>query len=204
MKLYVAPVAPNPTRVKVYAMEKGLIENGALELVPVSLLDGEHQSDQHLSRNPAGTLPVLELDDGSFIAESLSIMQYLEERFPEPSMTGDGLIQKIRAYEAERKIEFSVFMRLVRLIHATNSPLGLPPNPGIEESENRMLPSGLGRTNDLLADNKFLLGDSVSIADCTLFAGLFFSEFFSWNLPEKYSHIIRWYEAFKLRPSAQL
>ena len=204
MKLYIAPVAPNPTRVKTFVLEKGLVETGDVELVPISLFDGEHRSDIHLKRNPAGTIPVLELDDGSFINESLSIMQYLEEQFPEPCMTGRTTIEKVRAYEAERKIEFSVFFRIVRLVHATNSPLGLPKNPGIEESETKNLPNGLGRTNLQLQQNEFVMGDAPTIADCTLFAGLFFGEFFSWSVPDEYPHIIRWYEAFKQRPSAQL
>jgi glutathione S-transferase len=200
MKLYVAPVAPNPNRVRTYVLEKGL----EIELVNVSLMDGEHRSEQHLERNPAGTLPVLELDDGSFITESLSIIQYLEETFPEPTMTGLSTVDKIRAFELERKIEFGVFFRIVRLVHATNSPLGLPNNSGIAESENLNLPRGLERADALLKDNEFLMGDAPTIADCTLFAGLFFGEFFSWNVPEQYVNLIRWYESFKQRPSAQL
>ena len=200
MKLYVAPVTPNPNKVRTYVLEKGL----DIELINLSLMDGDHQSAQHLERNPAGTLPVLELIDGSFISESLTIMQYLEEVFPTPTMTGLSPVEKVRAFELERKIEFGVFYRIVRLIHATNSPLGLPNNSGIEESENRNLPLGLERADALLKDNEFLMGGSPTIADCTLFAGLFFGEFFSWNVPAEYPNLIRWYEAFKQRPSAQL
>lgn len=204
MKLYIAPVAPNPTRVKTFVMEKDLVRSGQVEVVQISLLDGEHRSPEHLARNPAGTLPVLELDDGAFITESLTIMQYLDELFPEVPMIGTDLLSKTRALEAERKIEFAVFYRLVRLVHATNSPLGLPKNPGIEESENRNLPNGLARVDGLLKGSEFVMGDYPSIADCTLFAGLFFAEFFSWNLTADYPNLIRWYEDFKQRPSAQL
>jgi glutathione S-transferase len=204
MKLYLAPVAPNPTRVKTYVAEKGLLANAEIEAISVSMLEGEQRSPQHLARNPSGTLPVLELNDGSFITESLTIMQYLEALYPEPPMIGVDTRSHFRTLEMERKIELGVTNRLVRWVHATNSPLGLPKNKGIEESENRNLPNGLQFTNDLIGANEFVLGDTPTIADCTLFGGLFFAEFFAWQIPAEYSNLLRWYEAFKKRPSAQL
>jgi glutathione S-transferase len=204
MKFYYAPVAPNPTRVKTYLAEKGLLASAEIELVAVSLLEGEQRSPQHLARNPGGTLPVLELDDGSFITESLTIMQYLEALYPEPPMIGGDTRSHFRTLEMERKIELGVANRLVNWVHATNSPLGLAKNPGIEESENRNLPSGLKFSDQLIGGHEFVLGDSPTIADCTLFGGLFFAEFFGWQIPEEYANLLRWYEAFKKRPSTQL
>jgi glutathione S-transferase len=208
LKFYFSPVAPNPTRVRTYLREKGLIDSATrpdqIEQVTVSLGDGEHKSEQHLARNPSATLPVLELDDGTYISESLTIMQYVEELYPQPVMIGETTLQRALTLQAERKVEMDVLVRLVRLIHATNSPLGLPSNPGIAESERQRLPNGLARTDLMLTDREFLMGDKPSIADCTLFGGLFFAEFFSWQLPQEYGNITRWYDAFKLRPSAQL
>ena len=70
MRLFTHPVAPNPTRLMIYVGEKGL----RLETVRVDLRSGEH-----LARNPRGSLPVLELDAGSHLTESLAIMEYMEE-----------------------------------------------------------------------------------------------------------------------------
>ena len=84
MKIYYFPIAPNPTRVMVYLREKNI----ALHEVFVDLRKGEQLSPEHLARNPAGALPVLELDSGEYITESLPIMEYLEELHPDPVMIG--------------------------------------------------------------------------------------------------------------------
>ncbi len=87
MKIYVFPVAPNPTKVRLYLAEKaaGGGEIGLTEVM-VNLLEGEQRTSEHRSRNPMGKLPVLELDDGTHLTESLAIIEYLEERYPDPPM----------------------------------------------------------------------------------------------------------------------
>lgn len=201
MKFYYFSVAPNPTRVRTYIREKGI---EGIEMVPVELGKGEQRSEAHLKRNPAGTLPVLELDSGEFITESLTIMEYLEALYPDPIMIGEDLLTRIMTLQAERKIELNLQIPIVRLIHATDSPLGLPRNPAIAESESRNLPIQLGRMDQVLKDNEFVMGERLTIADCTLFSGFFFGEFFGWNIPADYRHVQRWYADFKQRPSAAL
>ena len=86
MLLYVFPVAPNPTRVRLYLAEKKIA--GAridLEEVNVDLRAGQQRSPEHLARNPFGRLPVLELADGTHLTESLAVIQYLEELYPDPA-----------------------------------------------------------------------------------------------------------------------
>jgi len=76
MLLYVFPIAPNPTRVRLYLAEKQAA--GArieLEQVNVNLREGQQRSPEHLARNPFGRLPVLELADGTHLTESLTIIQ---------------------------------------------------------------------------------------------------------------------------------
>ena len=80
MKLYWFQVAPNPTKVRLYIAEKRA--GGAtidFESVIVKLPKGEQNRPEHLARNPFASLPVLELDDGTCIIESLAIIDYLEE-----------------------------------------------------------------------------------------------------------------------------
>lgn len=198
MKLYTFPIAPNPTRVKTYLGEKGI----KLEEIIVNLAEGEQHSPAHLARSPLATLPVLELDTGEYIDESLTIMMYLEDYHPDPVMIGKDPLARAKTLQTERFIEMSVLQRLVRLIHATNSPLGLPPNPGIAESESARLPNSLARLNKLIGDNAFVLGSKPTIADCTLFAAMNFAAFADQQIDEQYSQIHRWYESFKTRPSA--
>ena len=200
MKIYYFPIAPNPTRLMVFVKEKGI----DIELTQVNLREGEQKSPQHLARNPRGSLPVLELDDGSFVTESLPIMEYLEECYPQPSMIGTNPEQRLKTREAERLAESLVLNPMGRYVHATNSPLRLPANPEVARVERERFEVGLNLFNDTLARQAFCCGEAVSIADCTLFAGLQFAEFFGFPVPDQYPTLRKWYEGFKQRPSTQL
>jgi len=199
MKIYTFPIAPNPTRVRTYLREKDIV----IEEVVVDLTRGEQNSEAHLKRSPLGTLPVLELDNGEFIDESLTIMQYLEELYPSPVMIGEDAASRARTLKTERFIEMNVLLRLVRLIHATNSPLGLPPNINVATAEEALLPNALSRLNNIIADHDFIMGNEPTIADCTLFAALNFATFASHSIDAQYGNIHRWYESFRTRASTR-
>lgn len=199
MKLYTFPIAPNPTRVRTYLREKDIV----IEEVVVDLTRGEQHSEAHLKRSPLGTLPVLELDNGEFIDESLTIMQYLEEIYPSPVMIGTDAASRARTLKTERFIEMNVLQRIVRLIHATNSPLGLPPNINVATAEEALLPKALSRLDNIIADHDFIMGNEPTIADCTLFAALNFATFASHGIDAQYSNIHRWHESFRTRASTR-
>ncbi|MFQ5415616.1 MAG: glutathione S-transferase family protein [Myxococcota bacterium] len=205
MKLYLFPVAPNPTRVRLYLAEKragGADIDLSEELV--NLREAEQKSPEHLARNPFGNLPVLELDDGSFLRESLAIIEYLEELHPEPPMIGKGPLERARTRMLERTAEISVLAPVSRIVHATNSPLGLPPNPGVAEQARAALPPALAVLEAQLADGRpFLAGSSPTVADCTLAAAFQFARFGKVEIDPALTHLARWDEAFRARPAAQ-
>lgn len=198
MKLYCFPVAPNPTKVRVYLAEKGI----EIPEVLVSLPKGEQRQPEHLARDPLGRTPVLELDDGSHLTQSLAIIEYLEERFPEPPMIGRESLERARVRELERLIDLDVLLPIARVIHATNSPLGLPPSPEIAKAANDSLPAPLAHLDGLLAERPFVAGASPSIADCSLFAAFFFAAFGKVTIDPQYAALHRWYRDFSARPSA--
>jgi glutathione S-transferase len=195
MRFFTFPPAPNPARVGFYLNEKGI----ELETVLVDFFKGEQSSPEHLARNPAGTAPVLELDDGSYLTESLVIIEYLEDLYPDPPMIGTDPLSRARTREAERDIEFAVFLRIVRYVHAHKSPLGLPPNPAVAEQELNRLPNGLKRVEARLAGNEFVMGGAPSVADCTLLAALNFGRFADLDPGADYPNIGAWYERYALR-----
>jgi glutathione S-transferase len=199
VKIYTFFVAPNPTRVRVYVREKGI----ALDEILVNLREGEQKSEEHLARNPFGNLPVLELDDGSHLTESLAIIEYLEELYPDPPMIGIDPLSRARVRSLERIIEVGVLFPTARLVHSTNSPLDHPPNPAIAEDARASLPIALGVLDERIADHPFVAGADPTIADCTLFAALNFGRFFGVELDPGYTHISRWFDAFCQRPSVQ-
>ena len=54
--------------------------------VAYSLLNGENQTPAFLEKNPAGLVPVLELDDGTMLHQSLPVIEYLDEVYPQPPL----------------------------------------------------------------------------------------------------------------------
>lgn len=204
MKLYFFPVAPNPTRVRLYLAEKAE-GGGAIELeeVTVNLPEGEQKKPEHLARHPGGALPVLELDDGSYLTESLAIVDYLEETHPEPPMWGVDPISRARARETERIAELGVLVPIAWIIHSTKSPLGMPPNEVLAAHYRERLPIGLRRVDGLLADGRpFLAGDRVTMADCTLAAAFQFGRFREIEVPA-FAHVQAWDARYRERPAAK-
>ena len=205
MKLYVFPVAPNPTRVRLYIAEKaeGGTDLGLTE-VAVNLREREQQRPEHVARNPFAKIPVLELDDGSHLIESLAIIEYLEDLHPEPAMIGRDALERARVRELERIADLGVLYPVARIVHATNSPLGLPPAPEVAELFREILPDALRVLDDRLSDGRpFVAGDRPSIADCTLQAGLQFARFGKVEIDPTYTHLARWNAEYRQRPSAQ-
>ena len=103
MQLYDHPVSPNCRKVRVYCAEKGL----HVALRPVALLDSEQRTPEFLQRNPFGAIPILELDDGTIVPESLAIIEYLEELHPSPPLLGDDPLTRalVRAWEHRARWE---------------------------------------------------------------------------------------------------
>jgi glutathione S-transferase len=204
VKLYVFPIAPNPTRVRLYLAEKRAA-GGALgvEEVTVDLRSGEQKKPEHLARNPLGRLPVLELPDGSHLTESLAIIEYLEEIAPEPPLLGRTPERRARVRELERLAETAVLAPIARIVHATRSPLGLPPSPEVAAWARSVLPEGLGRLDAVLADGRpFLAGEQPSVADCTLAAALQFGRFGGAERPA-HAWLDAWDERYRARPAAR-
>src|SRR6476620_10906133 len=77
---------PNPTRIRITLAEKGLLDR--TEFVHVDVLAGAARRPEFLSKNPMGTVPVLELDDGTCIAACTAITEYLDHLTGEPMLTG--------------------------------------------------------------------------------------------------------------------
>jgi glutathione S-transferase len=200
-RLYYFPVAPNPTKVRLYVAEKQA--GGAdldVEQVPVSLAEGEQKGESHRSRSPLARLPTLELEDGSHVVESLPIIELLEELHPEPVMIGGDARERARVRDIERIADIDVLLAIARLVHATSSPLGMPPSPAVAARARESLPKALGYFDGLLADGRaFVAGDRPTIADCTLAAGLHFGRFGGFDLTEGFDELRRWDRAYRAR-----
>src|SRR5262245_25118390 len=200
MKVYDFGGAPNPKKLRVYLAEKGL----QVPMESVDILSGKNRTPEFLAKNPLGGLPVLELDDGSCLTESLAIMEYFEDLHPTPPMVGSTPIERARVREAERICEFGV-LSSVGTIFQNTSPFfaqRVKQSPDAAETARGRLKNALGVLDARLATRKFVAGNSPSIADCTLIAALDFANFAQIPIDPSYKNVHRWYDEFKQRPSA--
>lgn len=205
MKLHVFPIAPNGAKVVLYLEEKAAAGCPIdLEEVPVSLIEGEHRKPEFLAMNPRGTIPVLELDDGTILHESLAIIEYLEELHPTPSLWGDDPKTRALARQLERAADLSGLIPIAREIHASNSPLGRPPDPPVAEYHRALWQRGLAFLEERLSDGRpFLAGDAVTVADCTLAAAFQFARFRELPVLADAPRLQAWDARFRARPSAK-
>lgn len=200
MKLYDFTGAPNPKRVRVYLAEKGL----QVPCEQVNIINRENRTPEFLRKNPMGGLPVLELDDGTHLSESLAIMEYFEELHPQPPMIGTAPLERARVRALERIAELSVLSR-VGTIFQNTSPFfagRLKQVPEAAESAKGFLDFGLGVLDAEIGSRPFVAGDKPTIADCTLLAALDFAQFAQVAIEPKFGNVLRWYEEFRRRPSA--
>lgn len=200
MKLFYFPIAPNPTKVRIYLREKGI----ALEEVRVNLGAGEQRQPAFLARNPRGRLPVLELPDGRSLTESLAIIEYLEELHPDPPLWGRTPEERAVARELERICDQGVLIAIARIIHATRSPLGLPPRPQVAEQCREVLAETLRVLDARIGAGPFVAGSRVTVADCTLAAGFGFADWAALEIEPAFANVAAWRERFRQRPSLKL
>ena len=113
MKLYNHSLAPNPRRVRIFAAEKGI----HLTLEEVDILAGQSRTPQFLAKNSSGGVPVLELEDGSHLSESVAICRYLEGLHPEPNLLGHDLREQADIERWNRRMELELFAAIGRTVH---------------------------------------------------------------------------------------
>ena len=201
MKVFDFAGAPNPKKLRVYMAEKGL----DIPTESVDIFTGKNRTPEFLKKNPLGGLPVLELDDGSHLTESLAIMEYLEELHPKPSMLGSTPLERARVREAERICEIGVLGNVGTIFQNTHPFFAQRVKQSADAADNakNRLNAALKVLDARLATRKFVAGDSPTIGDCTLLAALDFASFAGIELDPALSHVHRWYADFKQRPSAQ-
>ena len=205
MKLYMVPLAPNPTKVMLYIAERAELGTDMdIEQIVVNTVKGRHKEPEHLARNPFGTVPTLELDDGSYLVESLAIIQYLEDRFPDQALLDGDAEQRGKARDVERIVDLRIAGPMGSYGHAVNSPLGYPRDDAkAAQMESAMQPP-LDYLEELLSDDRpLLLGEQVSIADCTLQASLQFMRYIEVDVFGDRPLLRAWDERYRNRPAAQ-
>ncbi|MCL6416159.1 glutathione S-transferase family protein [Aestuariirhabdus sp. Z084] len=201
MKILETSTAPNARRVRIFLAEKGI----NIEYVQVDIMQRENLSSEFRSKNPWGKVPVLELDDGTCLSESIAICRYFEELQPEPPLMGSTALEKATIEMWQRRMEFtlmlSVGMGFQHLSGAFNDRM----TPVQEWGEiNRQASIGMLETLDKhLANNTYIAGEAFSVADITALCAIDFARVIKVRPSPEQTHLLRWHQLVSSRPSAQ-
>ena len=112
MKLYNSNLAPSPRRVRIFLAEKGV----SIPRVEVDLAKLEHKRPEFSALNPFQTIPILELDDGTRIAESIAICRYIEAIWPEPNLFGLTPVEQAMIEMWQRQLELRLFLPIAQVL----------------------------------------------------------------------------------------
>ena len=201
MKLYDFKGAPNPRRVKIFAAEKGI----DLELVDCDMPQREHKTEAFLNKNPSGNLPVLELDDGRCISESVAICRYLEAIHPEPNLFGHDAFELSFVEARNRHIEFEFWREVgISWVHGPIvAQLGLiKPIPEAKAASDKIVHAYYRRLDREFAQSAYVAGDRFTIADISLLTGIDFAATLVGLPPDAgLSNLARWRVEMAQRPS---
>lgn len=202
MKVYDAAIAPNPRRVRWVMLEKAIAD---VEVVPISIPGGEHKTTDYLAKAGLPNLPMLEMDDGTTITESLAICRYLESLYPEPNLFGRDPKETAVIEMWTRRAEMMVatpFMLGVRLSHPGFAALETPA-PEVAAWNQQGALRALKVLDRQLEGRDWLAADRLTIADIVAFIGIDFARIVRLRPPEELTHVGRWAEAMRERPAAK-
>ncbi len=200
MKLYDGGRAPNPRRVDIFLREKGV----EVERVPVDMAGLGHKSPQFTAINPLQRLPVLELDDGTVICESIAICRYLEELYPEPNLLGETALERAIVEMWQRRCELTYLAAVAaafRHVHPAMKEWEVPQIPEWGEVNKPKALEFLKLMDQELAGRDYVAGDRFTIADITMVVGFDFMKPARIVCPPELENVWAWHARVSARPS---
>jgi glutathione S-transferase len=201
MKLYDSKMAPNPRRVRIFLAEKSI-------QVPddqVDLAKAQNRSPEFLNINPMGGVPVLQMDDGTNLAESVAICRYFEETHPEPRLMGVDARDKAEVEMWQRRMELNLLSMVAGCFRNTSEFFKgrIPQVPEYGEVCRQAAEKAFGMVDGFLADRKFIAGERYTIADITALVAVDFAKLIKLRVSPEQKNLARWHEAVSSRPSAK-
>jgi glutathione S-transferase len=201
MKLYDFKQGPNPRRVRIFLAEKGV----QVPLVHVDILKREQKHPDFLKKNPIGSIPVLELEDGTCISESVAICRYFEELHPEPPLFGTSPLEKATIEMWLRRVELNVMVP-VGMVWIHGHPLTarlIQQIPKVADQNRKRAQIGYKLLDEQLAKAAFIAGDAYTVVDAVLLATLDFATgLVGVPYDQDLTHLKRWHDQVSARPSA--
>jgi glutathione S-transferase len=208
MKLYDAPLAPNPRRVRIFLAEKGI----EVPRVEIDIVGGENLGADFLAINPRGLLPTLVLDDGTTIDESVAISRYFEELQPDPPLMGTDPRSRALVGRWQRLVEFDGGIPVAEAFrnsapnYADRAVAGRTGDPAIPELAARgraRLQAFYDQLDTRLTDVRYIAGGGFTIADITALCIIDFARAIKLGYGESRPHLARWHTEVRERPSSR-
>lgn len=200
--LYDAPnPAPNPRRVRIYLAEKGL----SVPIQPLSIIAGEHKAADFIAKYPPGQVPVLALDDGRMIGESVAICRYFEALHPSPPLFGTDPVSIGEIDMWMRRVELTLMMPIANIwrhSHPFTARVVKPQYKEFGESNRPQAEAAMRRFDAVLAGSVYLAGEAYSMADIILLTTIDFATFIGAGMPEDVPALAAWHARVSARPSA--
>jgi glutathione S-transferase len=200
MKILDEKRAPNPRRVRVFLAEKGL----EVPFDQVDIMKGAHKTQEFTHLNPVQRVPVLLLDDGTAISETMAICRYFEAVKPEPALFGKTPLEigQIEMWNRRAEINFLFAVaQCFRHSHPAMAELETPQIPAWAEANKPRVAYIIHVFDEALSKTPFLAGDRFSVADITAMIATDFMKPARLTVPDEAAHFKRWYGEVCARPS---
>ena len=201
MKLYNSNLAPSPRRVRIFLAEKGV----SIPYVEIDLAKLDHRTPEFSALNPFETIPILELDDGTRIAETIAICRYIEALWPEPNLFGVTALEQAAIEMWQRQLERRLLFPIAQVVRHSHPKMAEMENPQVPDWAAVNRPRALHAmaiVDDALRGRPFIAGDRFTVADITGLVALDFAKSARIAIPPELVHLNRWREALTTRPSA--
>jgi glutathione S-transferase len=201
MKIYDSKTAPNPRRVRMFVAEKGI----QIPYEEVDLVKAVNRGEEFRKKNPSGTVPVLELDDGTCISETVAICRYLEELHPNPPLMGVDAKDRAIVEMWQRRMELELLIPVANAFRQRHEFFKgkIRQTPEFAEAQKKDAEERLARLNNELANRKFIAGDRYTIADITALCAIDFGRVSKIAIQPDQANLARWHAEVSARASAK-
>jgi glutathione S-transferase len=202
MLLYHDLRAPNPRRVRIFLAEKGV----AYDTIEVSIAAAAHQTPEFRKKNPIQLLPVLELEDGRVLRESIAISRYLEEQYPEPNLFGKDSWERAQVEMWNRHAELELLFPIAQVFRNTHDfwKGRIKQAPEFGEIMRERVGERFDWLDEELGRRPYLAGERFTVADITALCAIDFGKVSNIRIdPAKHPNLAAWHQRVSERPSAK-
>ncbi|MFT7044638.1 MAG: glutathione S-transferase [Cyclobacteriaceae bacterium] len=198
---FINSVGPNPRVVRMFIAERGL----DIDVIEVDLVAGENRQPDYLTRNPSGTTPALQLDDGGHIAEITAICEYLDDKNGHTDLIGTNAEHRAETRMWTRRIDLQI---VEPLTNGFRYSVGLPmfkdrirTIPQAAEDLKTLAQERLTWLDQQMSGKQYVCGERFTLADIVLIAFLEFGVQVGQPINPENKNIAAWMERVKQRPS---